>query len=160
MVRGSSSLLGRIGKAPHDWAFLLGRAMARVGPYSLDLPTTARYPDPQERATPHRSLPQFRIGKFDVHVSLGEGSLDDWREHVNWTTKHRAAIVPFDVNGFPGLRLPPGEQRLDYTFQGAGMKRLDIVAWSDFPTTAADRAPIEQMVVTLTGSSNQRLERP
>ena len=120
-----------------------------IGPYTLRLPTAAAFPDPSERALPHRALPQFRVGRFDVHVSLMDETLADWREHVEWTTKNQASILSIEVNGIPGLRLPGVDQRLDYTFQSPGQKRIEIVAWSDVPTNPGEREVIERMVATL-----------
>jgi hypothetical protein len=120
-----------------------------ISPYSLDLPSTVRFPDPSERARPHRVLPQFRLGPFDVNLRLMDDSLEHWREHVGWTTKYQGTVSSFEVNGIPGLRIPAGIQRMDYTFQVKGLKRIEIVAWSDTQTTADDRALIEELVLTL-----------
>jgi hypothetical protein len=120
-----------------------------VGPYRLTLPGDATFPGQTERATPHWALPQFRLGPFDVHTSLLDGTLQDWRDHVEWTTKHQATIVPIEVNGIPGLTLPASERRLDYALQSPGQKLISIVAWSDHPARREQQRAVEAIVYTL-----------
>ena len=120
-----------------------------VGPYRLTLPGNATRPDPHERALPHRVLPQFRIGPFDVNTGLQDGTLEEWRDHVRWVTKHSANILPIEAYGIPGLTLPPNDKRLDYVFQSPGHPVISIVAWADHPTNREQQRSVEAMVYTL-----------
>jgi hypothetical protein len=120
-----------------------------IGPYALKLPDDAAIPASSERPEPHRTIPQFRIGPFDVHATLESGSLQDWREHVDWTTKYQANILPIEVNGIPGLTLPPTHQRLDYVFRAPSRERLSIVAWSDSPTSSPQQQLVQEAVLTI-----------
>jgi hypothetical protein len=120
-----------------------------IGPYALKLPDTAAFPASSERLAPHRVLPLFRIGPFNLSATLENGSLADWREHVDWTTKYQANILTIEVNGVPGLMLPPTDRRLDYVFHGAARQRLSIVAWSDSPTTLLQRNLVQESVFTI-----------
>jgi hypothetical protein len=122
-----------------------------AGPYRLTLPPAAQFPHPSERAPPHRVVPDFRLGPFEVTARLSAGTLQDWRDHLNWTTKGGARVTPLAVNGIPGLTLEPVSeaQRLDYTFQSPDHPRIEIVAWSDTPTSADEQQLIQAAVSTL-----------
>jgi hypothetical protein len=122
-----------------------------VGPYRLRLPAVATFPASSERPRPHRAVPQVRLGPFDLHVSVLDGTLKEWREHAEWTTKHTVHPSEIVVNGIPGLRLPivPDSQRLDYAFQSPGLQLVDIVAWSDRAVDSQERALIEDLIQTL-----------
>ena len=89
-----------------------------------------------------------------------DGTLADWREHVEWATKSQASILSIEVNGIPGLRLAGVDQRLDYTFQSPGQKRIEIVTWSDVPTNPEERQVIERMVATLAVRLKNRWRGP
>lgn len=123
----------------------------KIGPYALRLPNTAVFPDPSESPAHGRALPQFRIGPFDVHATLQNGTLQDWRDHVEWTTKYQATILDIEANDIPGLVLAPAlsAQRLDYGFQADSRETLSIVAWSDVPTTPRQQQLVNDMVLTI-----------
>jgi hypothetical protein len=136
-----------------------------AGPYRLTLPPAAQVPHPLERAPRHRVVPDFRLGPFEVTARLSEGTLQDWRDHVDWTTKGGARVIPLEVNGISGLTLEPVSrpQRLDYTFQSPGHPRIEIVAWSDTPISADEQELIQDTVSTLhhpAGPSNNRWSGP
>jgi hypothetical protein len=120
-----------------------------IGAYRLRLPRLATIPTPSERPAPGRSLPLARIGPFEFSAMLAEGTLQDWRDFVGWTTKYQTECWPIVVNGIPGLKLPPNDRRLDYSFQGVGDKRLDLIAWSDQETTMEQRQMVEDIIQTL-----------
>jgi len=120
-----------------------------IGSYRLQLPGSAVLPDPLEPPRPFRSLPLARIGPFELHASLLNGTLQEWRETVSQATKNSAQFFEVNVNGIPGVKLPGTTQRLDYAFQTPGEKRLDVVAWSDRPTSSDERQVIEDAIKTL-----------
>ena len=140
-----------------------------VGPYRLTLPPTAQLPHASERAPPHRVVPDFRIGPFAINALLSDGSLKDWRDHVDWETKYQTTVSPVEANGIPGLTLVPSSQRLDYAFQSPGRQRVDIVAWSDTPTSSEQQQIVQAAVLTIhvpqptvlvAGPSNNRWRGP
>lgn len=120
-----------------------------IGSYRLQLPGGAAVPDPSERPRPFRSVPLVRIGPFELHASLLEGTLQEWRETVSQATRGRARFFDINVNGIPGVRLPPNSRRLDYAFQTPGEKRLEVVAWSDRATSNDERQLVEDAIQTL-----------
>jgi hypothetical protein len=120
-----------------------------IGPYRIRLPTIATVPASSEPPVPFKSVPLARIGPFEISASLDDGTLEEWREFVGWTTKYRAKFLSIEVNGIPGLTLAPSDQRLDYAFKSAGIQRIDLVAWSDSQTTPDQRRIIEETVETL-----------
>ena len=120
-----------------------------IGPYRIRLPTNATVPAPSERPIPSRSVPLARIGPFELTAILGDGTLEEWREFVGWTTKYQTEFLSMEVNGIPGVTLPPNDQRLDYAFKSPGNQRIDLVAWSDSQTTPEQRRVVEEIVQTI-----------
>jgi hypothetical protein len=120
-----------------------------IGPYRIRLPAIATVLASSEPPVPFRSVPLARIGPFELRASLDDGTLEEWREFVGWTTKYQAKFLSMEVNGIPGLTLPPSDRRLDYAFKSAGIQRIDLVAWSDSQTTSDQRRIIEEIVETL-----------
>ena len=98
-----------------------------IGPYRIRLPAIATVPASSERPVPSRSVPLARIGPFELSATLDDGTLEEWREFVGWTTKNQAIFLSIEVNGIPGVKLPPNDQRLDYAFKSAGIQRIDSV---------------------------------
>lgn len=120
-----------------------------IGPYRLQLPAGATVPDRSERPRPFRSLPLARIGPFELHANLLDGTLQEWREAVSEATRSGAQFFEINVNGIPGVRLAPNTQRLDFVFQTSGEKRIELVAWSDRVTSNEERQLVEDAVQTL-----------
>jgi hypothetical protein len=92
-----------------------------IGPYRIQLPAMATVPASSEPPVPFKSVPLARIGPFELSASLDDGTLEEWREFVGWTTKYQAKFLSIEVNGIPGLKLPPSDQRVDYAFKSAGI---------------------------------------
>ena len=121
-----------------------------IGPYTLRLPAIASVPSSSERPAPFRTLPLARLGPFELSgIILSGKTLQDWGEYVGWTTKHQTQVISISVNGIPGLRIPGVDRRLDYAFQAAGEELLELVAWSDGPTSQGPRELVEDAIQTL-----------
>lgn len=120
-----------------------------ISPYRLLLPSVATVPALGEIPKPFRSLPLARLGPIELHASVGDGTLQEWQDHVQTATRNQTQFLVITVNGIPGLRLPPTDRRLDYAFQIPGGKRIELVAWSDLPTTESQRQTVEAVIQTL-----------
>jgi hypothetical protein len=120
-----------------------------IGPYRVCLPTAATVPASDEKPRPYRSLPLARIGPIEFHAVLADGTLEEWRSVVELATKHRTQFLTIVVNGIPGFKLPPNNRRLDYAFQCPGEKRIELMTWSDEPTTEEQHQTVEAVIQTL-----------
>jgi hypothetical protein len=120
-----------------------------IGPYRVCLPAAATVPASDERPRPSRSLPLARIGPIELHAVIADGTLEEWRNVVELATKCRTQFLAIAVNGIPGLKLPPNDRRLDYAFQSPGQKRIELMTWSDEPTTEEQRRTVEVVIHTL-----------
>jgi hypothetical protein len=149
-INGLDMLAAPVVRPPFD-ALVAAAMHLDVGPYRLDLPSVATIPSASEVPVPHRVVPLARIYPWELNAGLMEDSLAHWREAVTWITKGSAQFREISVNGIPGLLLPPvpDAQRLDYTFVAPPHPRIEIVAWSDTPTTQEQREVVDTIVQTL-----------
>lgn len=124
-----------------------------VGCYRITLPAGGVVVGAKRVPPADTEVMVARLGSFEITAHTDDGTLDDWREFVGHSTKFRASICDVEVNGIPGLTIPPNAQntrRLDYTFKAAGRERIDIVAWANVQsTTEHERQAVADAIQTL-----------
>jgi hypothetical protein len=130
-----------------------------VGPYRMSLPTEGVVLEPKRYPPTQAQAVRARVGPFELTARTSASDLEGWRNHVVSTTNGRTPVQEIQVNGMPGLTIPelPGNsQRLDYIFMAKGCDPIEIVAWSDRPTTDLERAAVREVINTLSTRGSRR----
>jgi hypothetical protein len=137
-----------------------------AGPYTFTLPDRGYVSRDPPKQYPFSPRPLAQIGPFAFHAILSGGTLDEVKEHIEWTTKYSAKFSDLEFNGVPGFMqvdtTGASSRRIDYVFKAPGSELLSIVATADSAANAEQQAAIHSAVRTIRFSvapPNTSLER-
>ena len=123
-----------------------------VGSYRIHLPASAVLLGQRASKLASSPIVAARIGPFELTAHVVGGSLNEWREYIDWTTKGQTRLEETVVNSVPGLKIAANARsvrRLDYAFQSPGFECIEIVATSETDTTQLERAVVYDALGTI-----------